>query len=146
MLREKVLRFHKPGGKMRIVKICRSLMSLIFVVTTLISACSAQPTLQQQDIVGVWTGDAQWMCGHGDPAWATTFEFRSNGTLSSTMTIPNLPDSTGNGVWSLVDNRIEIKLSATAIWTGDVSHNKMAGTFQDTRDQSCTGNWSLVKQ
>ena len=84
------------------------------------------------------------MCGHDDPPWATTIEFKSDGSFIATMTIPNLPVSVGNGNWSLSENNIELKFPTT-VWSGEVSNNKIEGSFKDERDSSCKGNWSITK-
>jgi hypothetical protein len=99
-------------------------------------------------IVGLWKGEAQWMCGHNDPTWMTTIEFQSDGSFAAQMTAPQTPASSGNGNWILSENRIEIDF-ANNVWSGTVSNGKMEGTFEgpfgDDRD-TCSGNWSLIKQ
>jgi hypothetical protein len=118
---------------------------LVLLMVSVISACQTQPDSNSEDIVGSWTGEAQWMCGHGDLPWATAIKFKSDGSFTATMTIPNLPESVGDGNWSLSENNIEIKFSTT-VWNGTFSSNKMEGTFKDDRDPSCKGNWSLTRQ
>jgi len=116
------------------------------LIVSIVSACQTQPNQpnpSSNDIVGFWSGKAQWMCGHGDPPWITTMEFKSDGSFAMLMTDPNGVTTKGNGTWSLSGNDIEIKLS-TNVWSGTVSNGKMEGTFKDDRD-SCTGNWSVTK-
>ena len=131
---------------MNMAKKLNSYMFLISLILILASACQPQSdsNSQDQDILGVWTGEAQWNCGNGDPAWSTTIEFKSDGSFTATMDIPNLPQSVGNGDWSLSENNVELRFPTT-VWNGTVSNDKMQGTFKDDRDP-CTGNWSLTKQ
>jgi hypothetical protein len=56
-------------------------------------------------------------------------EFKSDGSFIATMTIPNLPESVGNGNWNLSENNIEVKFPTT-VWSGEVSNNKIARKFQ----------------
>lgn len=119
---------------------------IIAVFASFLSSCQKAPSPSESEIVGLWVGQSQWNCGHGDPPWATKLEFRSDGTFESTMTLLNQPDSTSDGVWTVVDDRIEMKFSPTSSWSGEISGNKMEGTLGDTRDPSCTGTWSLVRQ
>ena len=135
----------RNGTGIHMTKKTFSFMLLFLLLASVVSACQKQPNSNSNDIVGVWTGEAQWNCGHDDPPWATTVEFRSDGSFIATMTIPNLPESVGNGNWSLSENNIELKFPTT-VWSGEVSNSQMEGSFKDDRDSSCKGNWSITKQ
>ena len=125
---------------------------LFLLMVSMVSACQTQqveetqqtqPTISSNDVVGIWSGNSQWMCGRGDPAWITTMEFTSDGSFGMLMTDPNGMTVKGNGTWSLSGNNIKMNVS-TNVWSGTVSDGKMEGTFKDERDP-CTGNWSVAK-
>jgi len=129
-----------------------SFVFLFLLVASVVSACQTQPTQETQqiqpnlsspNIVGIWSGEAQWLCGHSDPPWVTTMEFKSDGSFVALLTAKDTPTSKASGTWSLSGNSIEIKFP-TNVWSGIVSNGKMEGTFKDDRD-TCTGNWSLKK-
>ncbi len=123
---------------------------LFLLIASVVPACQTQETQSTQlsfssdDIVGFWNGEAQWMCGRGDPPWRTTLEFRSDGSFAILMTDPNLLTTRENGTWTLSGSKIEIKFP-TMVWSGTVSGDKMKGTFKDN-GETCTGNWSLTKK
>lgn len=125
------------------------LRGLIISISLIVVACQPNSVIDPNSIVGVWEGEAQWLCENDDLVWSTTIEFKPDGSFTATMDIPAsnapLPHSLGNGTWSLSKNDIEIKFPTT-IWTGVVStEQKMEGTLSD-EGISCTGKWLLTKQ
>lgn len=123
------------------------LIVMVLVMVTL-SACQSKPIPTTENIAGTWVGRSQWLCSNDDPAWSTTIEFKTDGTFTATMDLPMsnapLPQSVGNGTWSLSESNIEMKFSTTT-WRGEVSDNKMEGSLADD-GTSCDGKWFLNKR
>lgn len=64
-------------------KLSNRLLFLIALVGSVLSACQSHPSLTEDNIVGVWKGQSQWLCDNDDPAWSTTIEFKADGTFTA---------------------------------------------------------------
>ena len=92
-----------------------------------------------QNIFGVYRGSAQWLCDN-NPIWSTSLEFRSNGSVSATLS-KTTDTASAAGSWDVSGNEISIRFER-GVWVGIISENTISGTFAE---ENCSGVWSVTK-
>ena len=98
------------------------------------------PTQEMAELIGDWSGSAQWMCDN-NPVWQVQMSFSSDGKVSAILTSEAGSTDTVNVNWFLSDETITIKFPAND-WTGIVEENEISGTFNE---ENCSGIWIIHK-
>jgi len=101
----------------------------------------SSPTNPNEDILlGLWTGTAQWLCDK-QPLWQITMNFMEIGTVTITLSGPSDP-IVNNFPWFLDGNTIQILIDQ-GDWYGSIYGNTMTGSFVEDK---CNGVWSVTKR